>query len=66
MSQIKQVGIRNLKAKLSEHLNAQEPIAVTNNGRTIGIYLPIVSDRDRELPLMLEQANSTLQELMEQ
>jgi hypothetical protein len=47
-------------------LNAQEPIAVTNNGRTIGIYLPIVSDRDRELPMMLEQANSTLQELMEQ
>ncbi|NJL52936.1 MAG: prevent-host-death family protein [Hydrococcus sp. SU_1_0] len=66
MSQIKQVGIRNLKAKLSEHLNAQEPIAVTNNGRMIGIYLPMVSDRDEELQMLLEKANSTLKELIEE
>ena len=36
-----------MKANLSRHLNQQALIAVTNNGKTIGIYLPIRDESDR-------------------
>lgn len=62
MSAIKKVGIRSLKAKLSEHISSNEPIAVTKNGRTVGFYLP-VGDEEEEITLMLDRANSKLQEL---
>ena len=62
MLPIEKVGIRNLKAKLSKYINSNKPIAVTKNGRTVGFYLPIYND-EPAISLMLEQANSQLQEL---
>lgn len=63
MTEIRRVGIRDLKTNLSQHLKRQEPIAVTNNGKTIGIYLPTLEDEESRIENLLENATKTLNEL---
>lgn len=53
MKMIKKVGIRNLKTNLSRLLKEKEPLAVTNNGRTIGVYLPLADNEDLSLTELL-------------
>ena len=35
-----QIGVRELKAKLSEVVNGNRSVVVTNNGRVLGEYTP--------------------------
>ena len=35
-----QIGVRELKAKLSEVVNGNRPVTVTNNGRVLGEFTP--------------------------
>lgn len=40
------VGIRELRAQLSSHLETSTPIEVTRHGRTIGLYVPLPQHPD--------------------
>jgi PHD/YefM family antitoxin component YafN of YafNO toxin-antitoxin module len=64
-SDLKTVGVREFRERLSEHLMSESPIAVTKHGLTVGYYIPThhpISDADREA---LERAAQRLNELLE-
>ena len=63
MSKLIRVGIRDFKTNLSRHLNNKQPITVTNNGKPVGIYLPLAEDSDRDLEELLTSADKTLKDL---
>ena len=35
------IGVRELRERLSEHLESTAPIEVTRHGKTIGFYIPV-------------------------
>ena len=39
-SDLKTVGVREFRERLSEHLMSESPIAVTKHGLTVGYYIP--------------------------
>ena len=62
---MKSVGVREFREKLSELLLSSEPIAVQKHGLTVGFYIPThqgASTADKEA---LKRASERLQELME-
>lgn len=63
MNEITRVGVKDFKTNLSRHLNKGEPITITNNGKAVGIYLPIEDDSDRNLERLLEDADKVLKGL---
>ena len=63
--EIKTVGVREFREKLSEHLSSNVPIAVTRHGLTVGYYIPThrpITEADEQA---LEEAAQRLHALLE-
>jgi antitoxin (DNA-binding transcriptional repressor) of toxin-antitoxin stability system len=39
------VGVREFRAGLADFVDAEEPVAVTRHGRTVGYFIPVKTDR---------------------
>lgn len=39
------VGIREFRAGLADFVDADEPVAVTRHGQTVGYFIPVKQDR---------------------
>lgn len=37
---MRQVGIREFRAQLAEHISGGQPVAVTRHGQTVGVFVP--------------------------
>ncbi|MEW5839096.1 MAG: prevent-host-death protein [Pseudomonadota bacterium] len=58
------IGVRELREKLSEHLESTMPIEVTRHGKTIGFYIPIPKEPTRsERDAMLEAGRRMREEM---
>lgn len=42
---VSEVGIREFRAGLANFVDAEEPVAVTRHGETVGYFIPVKSDR---------------------
>ena len=63
---IKHLGVREFREKLSDHLMSKDPIAVTKHGLTVGYYIPThqpVTEGDKQALL---EASKRLQTLLEE
>ncbi len=59
---LKEVGVRELREDLAEHLQATKPIIVKRHGKVVGLYLP-VQEVDRE---NMEAAFNAVQDSIEE
>jgi antitoxin (DNA-binding transcriptional repressor) of toxin-antitoxin stability system len=62
---MKQVGVREFRDHATLYLSGNESIAVTKNGRTIGVYTPFKQDyekRKRAIDDLSRTVNRVLQE----
>ena len=58
------IGVRELREKLSEHLESTVPIEVTRHGKTIGFYIPIPKEPTQsERDAMLEAGRRMREEM---
>ncbi len=63
--EVKTIGVREFREKLTEHLMSSEPIAVTKHGLTVGYYIPThspISDSDKQ---SLTELSMQLNDLLE-
>lgn len=58
------VGIREFRAGLADYIAADEPVAVTRHGQTVGYFIPARGDRDAEAAA-LRAAASKLDDLLD-
>lgn len=58
------VGIREFRAGLADYIAADEPVAVTRHGRTVGYFIPARGDRDAETAA-LRAAAAKLDDLLD-
>lgn len=74
-AKVKSVGVADFRERLSEHLLANAPIAVTKHGLTVGYYIPThqpvtaddkraLSDAARQLSELLAQQGLESEELI--
>jgi prevent-host-death family protein len=55
--QARSIGIRELRAKLAEYLlDADQPIAVTRHGATVGYFIPVKATQAEANHAALKQA----------
>ena len=40
MSQVKNVSVKEFRENLAEHINSDNPVAVTRHGFTVGYFIP--------------------------
>jgi hypothetical protein len=63
---MKQVGVREFRDHATLYLSGSDPIAVTKNGHTIGIYLPFtkqnIERRQRAIDELEKSVNRILEE----
>lgn len=58
------VGIREFRAGLADYIAADEPVAVTRHGQTVGYFIPARGDRGAEAAA-LRAAVSKLDDLLD-
>lgn len=58
------VGIREFRAGLADYIAADEPVAVTRHGQTVGYFILARGDRDAE-SAALRAAASKLDDLLD-
>lgn len=58
------IGMRELREKLAEYLEASVPIEVTRHGRTIGFYIPVPKRPNQSERDALLEAGRRMQEEM--
>jgi antitoxin (DNA-binding transcriptional repressor) of toxin-antitoxin stability system len=58
-----QVGIREFRSGLAKYIAANNPVAVTRHGQTVGIFIPTGAPLQADLHA-LEQATARFAELM--
>lgn len=58
------IGVRELRAKLAEYLEASTPIEVTRHGQTIGFYIPVTKQPNQSARDALLEAGRRMQEEM--
>ncbi len=59
------VGVRELRDKLAEYLEASMPIEVTRHGQTIGFYIPVPKKPSQSERDALLEAGRRMREEME-
>ena len=62
---VKEVGIKDFRENLAEHLASTTPVAITKHGFTVGYYIPTrrpIGESDRQA---LKEASRQLSELLE-
>lgn len=58
------IGIRELREKLAEYLEASDPIEITRHGQTIGFYIPVPKRPSQsERDAMLEAGRQIQEEM---
>jgi hypothetical protein len=65
MATMKQVGVREFRDHATRYLSGSETIAVSKNGRIIGIYVPMKRDEEkvrRAVDRLSDAVNRVLQE----
>lgn len=48
------VGIREFRAGLTDFVDADEPVAVTRHGQTVGYFIPVKPDRAADAAALRE------------
>ena len=57
------VGIREFRADLAEYITANQPVAVTRHGQTVGYFIPVHGQTEADL-MALKKASQSLDELL--
>ena len=58
------VGIREFRAGLADYVDADEPVAVTRHGQTVGYFIPVKRDRAADVAT-LKAAGEKLDALLQ-
>jgi antitoxin (DNA-binding transcriptional repressor) of toxin-antitoxin stability system len=62
---MKQVGVREFRDHATLYLSSTDPIAVTKNGHTIGIYVPLKRDQEK-INRALDRFGETVNRILEE
>jgi antitoxin (DNA-binding transcriptional repressor) of toxin-antitoxin stability system len=65
MAAVKEIGVKEFRENLADHLASSTPVAITKHGFTVGYYIPThrpVGEGDKQA---LAEASRRLSELLE-
>ena len=60
---ISKIGVREFRNNISRYLS-EKTVAITSHGRTVGYYIPVVSDPTEEDLASLQNATKTMSKLL--
>lgn len=74
---MKEAGVREFRDHASRYIGGDEPVAVTNHGRTVGYFIPVrrpddaerrqlLADLDRVVHRMLEESGQDEEQLAQE
>lgn len=61
---IARIGVREFRERLAEHLDGDQPLAITRHGRTIGHYIPAAPDEREDQIAALMRSAARMEEIL--
>ena len=63
---MKQAGIQEFRDHATTFISGQEPVEVTNHGRTVGYYIPVPQKTMEERRAALERLEAAVRRVLEE